>query len=128
MLADELEMAIASHAAGEQTRLEQDLKPIADTEDRATSLRKSRHVRHHRRESRDRPAAQIVAIGKPSGEHDDVGSLQALVLVPHELRLLAEDMFDGVIRIMVAVRPRKHDDRELHLPVPTNLAHSTSTR
>src|SRR6185503_16693058 len=50
------------------------------------------------------------------------------LFVPDEASLLAQHMFGGVIRVVVAVRSRKHDDRECHWPPRVSAPPLSSTR
>ena len=90
VLAAELEAAVAQHRARQQARLEQDLEAVADAEHRTAARGERLHRRHDRREARHRAGAQVVAVREAAGQDDDVGALQARVLVPDELGLLAE--------------------------------------
>ena len=51
---------------------------------------------------------------EPAGQDHDVGAAERRLLVPDELGLLAEHVLRRVIGVVIAVRSRKHDDRELH--------------
>ena len=45
-------------------------------------------------------------------QDDDVGALEARLLVPDELGVLAEDVLGRVIRVVIAVGAGKDDDGE----------------
>ena len=49
-----------------------------------------------------------------AGQDDDVGALEARLLVPDELRLLPEHVLGGVIGVVIAVGTGKDDDAEFH--------------
>ena len=68
------------------------------------------HRRHDRREPCDRAGAQVVAVREPARQNDDVGALQARLLVPDELGVLPEHVLGGVVRVVIAVRTGKDDD------------------
>ena len=69
---------------------------------------------HDRREPGDRAGPQVVAVRKPARQHDDVSALEARLLVPDELGLLAEHVLGGVIGVVIAVGAGKDDDAEFH--------------
>jgi hypothetical protein len=69
---------------------------------------------HHRREPRHRAGAQVVAVREPARQNDDVGAANAGVLVPDELGVLTEHVLGRVIRVVVAIRSGKYNNRKLH--------------
>ena len=87
----------------------------------AVDIGEGLHLAHDRREARDCAGPQIVAVGKAARKDQGVGALEVGVFVPDELGVLAEHVFRGVVRVVVAIAPGKHDDAELH-------GHSTSMR
>ena len=97
VLAVKLEIAIAQHRPRQQARLEQHLEAVADAEHRPALAGELRDRGHDRREPGDRAGAQIVAVREAAGQDHDVGALQARLLVPDELGVLAEDVLGGVI-------------------------------
>ena len=68
---------------------------------------------HDRCEAGDRAAAQVVAVGEPSGQDDRVDPLEVGVAVPEGDRLGA-DGTHGAGRITVVERARERDDPDLH--------------
>ena len=104
-----------SIAPGQQARLEQDLEAVADAEHRAAGVGERLHRGHHRREPGDRAGAQVVAVGEPAGQDDDVGRAERGVLVPDEFGVVPEHVLRGVIGVVVAVRSGKDDDGEFHM-------------
>ena len=81
--ADEYEQGVAQESAGQQARLAQDLEAVADADGGHAAFGGSLHLAHHRRQGRHRPAAQVVAVGKAAGQHDQVEALRQLaVAVP----------------------------------------------
>jgi hypothetical protein len=103
-----------TRTCSQQPGFGQDLKAVADPEQRATGGGECLHRGHDRREPRDRTGAEVVAVGEPAGEDHGVGSLEAGVLVPHELGLLSEHVFHGVVGVVIAVGSGKDDDGEFH--------------
>src|SRR5918994_6243836 len=64
--ADELAVVVADQRAGQQVGLAEDLEAVADAEHRQPVVRGTHHLRHHRREARDRAAAEVVAVREPT--------------------------------------------------------------
>ena len=110
-----LQPAVPQHRARKQSGFEQNLKPVADADHEPAALGERLDLAHDRREARHRAGAKVVAVSEPAGQHDDVGALQAGVLVPDELGRLAEHGRRRMIRIVVAVAAGKHDDAEFHV-------------
>ena len=113
MLAEELEVLVPQHRPRQQAELEEHLEPVADAQDEPAPAGELPDLPHERRELGDGPGPQVVAVGKTSGEDDAVHAPEVVVLVPEEDRRLAEDLLQGVISVMVAVRTGKDDDSEL---------------
>jgi len=120
LFAVEPHVAIAQHRAGQQARLEQHLEAVADAEHRSAGLCELDHRGHDRRKARDRAGPEVVAVREPAREDHDVGPLEARLLVPDALGLLAEHGRRGVIAVVIAVRSRKDDDGELSQLPPDN--------
>ena len=73
---------------------------------------------HHRREPRDRPGAQVVAVGEAAGDDHRVDALQIAVGVPQHHRVA--HALGGVERVDVIARAGEADDAELHEPAPSS--------
>ena len=71
--ANELQPRVAHEDAGQKPGLAEDLEAVADAEHETALGGKAPHRVHHRRARGDGAAAQIVAIGKSAGHHDEVG-------------------------------------------------------
>src|SRR6266478_2714851 len=112
--ADEPQAAVAHHRARQQTRLQQNLKPVADPQHHPTAFRKLADRFHYRRKSRNRACAQIVPIGEPARQNNGVAIGQVLRLVPDELHRSLEDVADGVKRVVIAVGARKDNYSKFH--------------
>jgi hypothetical protein len=69
LAADEPERVVRQERAGQETRLAQHLEAVADAEHGTAVARELDHRLHQRREARDRPHAQVVAVGEAAG-HD----------------------------------------------------------
>src|SRR3954467_268099 len=63
---------------------------------------------------RHRAAAQIVAIGKPAGQHDQIGIGQAALAMPDARRLMAGGALQRHAHIVLAVRAGEDDDNGFH--------------
>ena len=68
--ADERQRRVRAEHAREQARLAEDLEAVADAEHEAALGAKRVDGAHHRREPRDRAAAQVVAVREPAGQDD----------------------------------------------------------
>src|SRR2546430_14182069 len=109
-LTSKLARRISEERAGKQAGFLQDLKPIADTQHQPAPIRKVGNCLHHRREPRNRAAAQVVTVGKPARQDDQfqiVESTLAMVDVAHRL---AEDLPDCMETDPVTPGARKDDD------------------
>ena len=73
--ADEVQVVVAQHRAGQQVRLGEDLEAVADAEDRHTGLGLLDDGLHHRREAGDGAGPQIVAVGEAAGQDHGVDLL-----------------------------------------------------
>src|SRR5665648_656976 len=82
LAADERAVVVLDHRAGQQVRLAEDLKAVADAEHREPAVRGVDQGVHHGGEPADRARAQVVAVGEPAGQHDGVDPVQVVVGVP----------------------------------------------
>src|SRR5205085_4304986 len=73
---------VAHEHAGQQLRLGQHLKTVADAEHRGAPLGPGDDVAHDRRVGGHGAAAQVVAVGEAAGQHDDVAGGHRRVRVP----------------------------------------------
>ena len=76
---------LGSSAPGSRRGLAQDLEPVADAEHRSPAARELAHGVHDRREARDRPDAEVVAVGETAGKDHGVDAAQVAVAVPEDL-------------------------------------------
>src|SRR5438552_4168347 len=109
-----LEIAVTEHRARKQAAFQQNLKTVTDAKDWTAGARKRRDAAHDGRESRDRARSEVVAMREPARQDHHVGARKRRVLVPHERGVLTQHMPGGVIRVVIAVRSRKDNDRKLH--------------
>src|SRR5205823_1482045 len=88
--ADEVQVAVAYQSAGQQSRLAQYLKAVADAEDEAATVGELPDRGHDGREARERARAQIIAVGEAAGDDDRVVSREVCVAVPDEVNGLTD--------------------------------------
>jgi hypothetical protein len=79
---DEVQVIVTDERPGKQVRFAQNLKTIANTEDRESALGCINQWRHHRCEASDGSTAEVVAIREPTGQHHCVNTMQISVCVP----------------------------------------------
>src|SRR3989440_7335802 len=109
-LASKLAGRISEERAGKQARFLQDLKPIADTQHQPAPIRKVGNRLHHRREPRNRAAAQVVTVGKPARQDDQFQIVESTLAVVDVAHRLAEDLTDCMETVPVTPGARKDDD------------------
>src|SRR6266542_5846118 len=93
-LAAELEPVVADQGAREQAGLAEDLEPVADAPDQATGGDELGHRLHHRREARDGPGSQVVAMAELAGQDHAVDAVEVAVLVPEVAELGSQHLVD----------------------------------
>src|ERR1700722_952902 len=111
---DELQSPILEQCAGEQSALDQDLKPVADSEHGPTVGRKFPHRRHHWRKLRNGPAPQIVSVRESTRQNYGVDVTDGGRLVQKELGLLTQVVGEGVPGIVIALAAGKNDNANFH--------------
>src|SRR5207237_1355815 len=84
-----LEPRVPHQPARQEPRLAQDLKPVADAEDRPAGARVRGDGAHDRREPGDRARAKVIAVAEAPRQDHDVGVPQVGVAVPHVVRVRA---------------------------------------
>src|SRR5437016_3250949 len=121
--ADEAQAAIAHHRARKKAGFAQNLEAVADAQDHASALREFLYRLHYRRKPRDGASAEIVTVGKSTGQDDGVAIREIFRLVPDEFDRLLENVADGVKRVVVAIGPGKNDDSKFHaVAAPCSIA------
>src|SRR5437868_4701995 len=113
-LAPKLERRVADERARQEACLTQDLEAIADAPDQAAAVGELAYLFHDRREARDCAGAQVVAVGKASGQDHAVASFEICVLVPEIDELGAEHLVDDPAAVAVGPRPWEDHHSELH--------------
>src|SRR5213593_4008318 len=122
VLTDKGKGTVAQHGARQQSRFQQDLKAIADTEDESSGFGKADDRRHHGREPGDRAGAEIVPVGEAAGNDDRIYLRQRGCLVPDEVSLDAQDLRHGLMTVAIAIGPREDEDTDAQWS-----SHSTSS-
>src|SRR5438132_7453204 len=121
--ADEAQAAVAHHGAGKQTRFAKNLEAVANAADHFPAPGEFLDGLHHRRKPRDGAGAQIVAVGKSTGQNNGVAIGKILGLVPDKFDGLLQDITNGVKRVVVAIGPGENDDSKFHeVPAPCGIA------
>ena len=108
-------MSVAHQHARQQARLAQDLEAVADAEDEAAALGVALDRAHDRRTRRDRPAAQIVAIGEAAGQDDEVDAVGQIRLgVPDDGGGVAGEVAERAGGVAFAIGAGEEDDGGFH--------------
>ena len=100
VLADEVALLVADHRAGQQVALAEHLEAVADAQDGHALVGGIDDAAHHRAETGDRTAAQVVTVGEATGQHDRVDALEGVGRVPQRDGGRPGQL-DGAQRIMV---------------------------
>src|SRR5438309_1394739 len=111
-VAAELQVLVADQRPGEEVRLAQDLKAVADADHLSPTTGELRDRGHHRREAGDGAAAQVVAVGETTGQDDAVQAGEVTLLVPDESRILAQAGLHGIVAVALGPCSRKDDYAE----------------
>src|SRR3954470_22885798 len=106
--AAEAQVVIGQQRARQQPRLAQHLEAVADPEHEAALAREGDHRLHDRREARDRPDAQVVAVREAARDDDAVDAAEVRVGVPQEHRLA--DPLGRELRVDLVARAGEADD------------------
>src|SRR3954470_18020173 len=106
--AAEAQVVVAEQRAGQQPRLAQHLEAVADPEHEAALAREGDHRLHDRREARDRPDAQVVAVREAARDDDALDPAEVRVGVPEEHRLA--HALGGELRVDLVARAGEADD------------------
>src|SRR5688500_6276206 len=85
------------------------------------------HFAHDRAEACNRSRAQVITVAEAARENDHIRSLKIVILVPQVRRLLAEDIGDGLKRVVVAVGAGERHDSELHACTADSMSKSSVT-
>ena len=113
-LTDKLQARIAHQSAWQQSGFGEYLKTIADAQYQPALLRKFLDRTHHRRELGNRPATQIVSIGKSAGKDNQIRTLKRYGIVPQKHRVLPERLRKGVPGVVIAIAAWEDDNADFH--------------
>src|SRR5919197_1094053 len=97
----------------QQPGLAEHLEAVAYAQHRAALGGEAAHRVHHRREARDRAAAQVVAVGEAAGDDQRIHLAHFLVAVPEGERL-APDVLDRGPGVAVVARPLEGHHSDSH--------------
>jgi hypothetical protein len=89
--ADELELRVTHQHAGQQARLAEDLKTVADAEYEAAIGSVGANRIHDRRTRGNRPATQIIAVGETTRHHDQIRTFGKAVSACQTIELSCPD-------------------------------------
>jgi len=95
LAAKKAQALIAQHRSGKQACFEKDLKTVADAKDKPAGTSEPGDGTHHGRKSRDRPGAEIVAIGKTARKDDRIAARELGGLMPDEFDGFAQQGADA---------------------------------
>src|SRR5690606_834668 len=79
---NKLTLPVMQQCSGYQTCLSEYLESIAYTQKVSAFIGVSNDFLHDGRKARNRTGTQIIAIGKPPGEHNKFSTLQVMVFMP----------------------------------------------
>ena len=115
--ADEGLRGVAHQCAGQQLRLRQHLKAVAHAQHGHSALGRGLHGSHDGAVGRHGSAAQVIAVGEPARQGDEIEALRQIgIAVPHLHRLHAGNVAQGDPHVAVAIRAGECDDCGLHQP------------
>lgn len=98
----ELQITIANQRAGQQPRFRQHLKSVANANHQSAIVGELFHRLHHGTESRNRAAAQIIAIAEAARNDHAIRIAQRGFLVPDQARGMTE-LANRVNGILIAI-------------------------
>ena len=108
------QVPIAQERAGQEPRLTEDLKAIADPDHQAPLAGKGRHCPHDGGEPGNRSRSQVVPVGEASRQQDHIVPLDRVFLVPDKIDRLPDDLADHVVGIVITIRSGEDDDAKFH--------------
>ena len=121
-IADEAQRAIAHERAREKTSLTQNLETVARAEHELARPRAAGHRLHNWRESGDRTATQVIAVGKAARQNDRIVIPQRSFFVPDIVSLQAFNAVNARNTILIAIGTRKLDNRKFHLALVSHAS------
>src|SRR5690349_15660204 len=118
LAADEAQTVIRKQRARKEPGLTENLEAVADPEHPPAVRRELRDRLHGRGEPRDRPGAQIVAIGEPTGDDDSVEPAEVHLIVPDETGLSHPVRRRYRVPLVAGARKLENADHSGALPFP----------
>ena len=112
--ANEFEAGVRQQCAGQQTGLGQDLKAVANAENRNAAFGLVLDRAHDGRVGRHGAAAEIIAISEAAGQDDQIDGRQIAIAMPNHLDRRFFGVLERDLDVTVAVGAGKDDDRCLH--------------
>src|SRR5207248_3209379 len=114
ILADVFHPDIAHQCSRQESGFRQDLKAVADAENKPALIREIAYGGHNRRELCERARAEVVPIREATGQDDGIESFQRCLFMPDKFHRLFDDRLDCVITIVIAVAARYNNHAEFH--------------
>src|SRR5882762_4809011 len=121
--ANKTQTSVAHHRPGKQARFAENLEAVADAQNHAAAIGEFLDGFHDRGKARDGAGAQIIAVGKSTGQDDSIAIREIFGLVPDEFDRFVQNVADGVKRVVVAIGPGENDNSKFHVvPAPCAIA------
>ena len=102
-----MQLGVSDQSAGQQAALSQNLKTVADAQNRAAVLRKLSNRLHDGRKLRDGSAAEVIAVGKTAWNDNRVEAGKRRLLMPDHPGRNAYILRQSIPCVVVAVAARK---------------------
>jgi len=103
LMAAELQIFISNQSPRKKSRLTKHLKAVANTNHNLPFIGRLNDRLHDWGELRNRPTAEIIPIGKPTGKNDAVGILQIGIFMPDIIGLLLQNLLKKIETVLIAV-------------------------
>jgi hypothetical protein len=123
---NEMKMLVPDQRAGEQAGFTENLKPVADAEDRPTGMGVLLNRGHDRTEPRDGAAAEVVTVTESTGQDDDFYVRESGVSMP-DRDSLSTCPNDGPAGFRLAVAAGVTDDGDSNHQATTSMLKSSVT-
>jgi hypothetical protein len=115
MFTQKLQIFVPEHGPGKQLQFQKNLETVTNSQNETSLLDEFLEFLHKRGEFGYRPRAQIVSVGKPPRKDDAIGIFQVVLFVPEIKSLLAENVFEDMECVMIAVGTGKNDNTKSQL-------------
>ena len=109
-----LQALVAHERPRQETRLTEDLEPVARSEHKPPVRHELGQDANEGRPRRHRPCPQIVAVGKSPGQDHAVELAEVGLPVPDVTDRLVEHLGDDIVEIRVTPGTREHGHTEVH--------------